>query len=673
MEHLSHPCQHHVKKNDAETRSKFYSRLIFSLLGLASIVWLLVRIIPKPSRAEYPCMKVAAPIAGGFIASLFAPFVALYSFRKAGRLFRQSRYVLAAALGVCALIAAGFGLLKTDDTSDAMTLATDSLFVPSDLPNTPVGTARGIAPGRVVWMWDSTAARWDGTSNYWWTEQYTHQAVVDSMFSKSLCALTNQSTTTGAWTSLFQYFNVRHNKGAAGYQPGEKIAIKINLNNSSDGETGHNLSFAAPQAVLAVLRSLVHTVGVAPADISIYDCIRYVPDAIYTPCHAEFPDMHFVGWSNSNKREQRVRDTTTIHWSQPLTEEINGGDTVYLPTVVTKASYLINLATLKGHRYMGVTMCAKNHFGTLCVNENLGNAGLNSPHAAGVHFYSAVHDIVIAGSPEWTFTGRPMGSYNPMVDLMGNKYLGGNTLLFMVEALYAVETEGVHVSLASRWKSAPFNNHWTSSIFLSQDEVALESVGIDFIRNEASVNTNYATVYGSVDNFLHEAARADNPPSGTFYHPNGDTVRLPSLGVHEHWNNPTDRQYTRNLGTGLGIELVSLTGGVVTSVPTQQQVPSRFALAQNYPNPFNPSTNIGYTIASSKEQVAGSAKQVGMERVNLVVYDLLGREVAVLVDGYQTPGEHRVTFDARRLSSGEYFYKLTAGNNVQTRKMVLVK
>jgi hypothetical protein len=62
-----------------------------------------------------------------------------------------------------------------------------------------------------------------------------------------------------------------------------------------------------------------------------------------------------------------------------------------------------------------------------------------------------------------------------------------------------------------------------------------------------------------------------------------------------------------------------------------------------------------------------------MERVNLVVYDLLGREVAVLVDGYQTPGEHRVTFDARRLSSGEYFYKLTAGNNVQTRKMVLVK
>ncbi len=62
-----------------------------------------------------------------------------------------------------------------------------------------------------------------------------------------------------------------------------------------------------------------------------------------------------------------------------------------------------------------------------------------------------------------------------------------------------------------------------------------------------------------------------------------------------------------------------------------------------------------------------------MERVRLVVYDLLGREVAVLVDGYQTPGEHRVTFDARSLASGIYFYRLIAGGAVQTRKMALVR
>jgi parallel beta-helix repeat protein len=63
-------------------------------------------------------------------------------------------------------------------------------------------------------------------------------------------------------------------------------------------------------------------------------------------------------------------------------------------------------------------------------------------------------------------------------------------------------------------------------------------------------------VTGYPENYLHEMAQADNPPSGTFYDPEGDGVRLQSMGVHEHWNNPVDRQYSRNLGTGDGIELV---------------------------------------------------------------------------------------------------------------------
>ena len=57
------------------------------------------------------------------------------------------------------------------------------------------------------------------------------------------------------------------------------------------------------------------------------------------------------------------------------------------------------------------------------------------------------------------------------------------------------------------------------------------------------------------DDYLTEAAMADEPPSGTFYDPDGDGVRLESLGVHEHWNNPLDKKYSRNLGAGKGIEL----------------------------------------------------------------------------------------------------------------------
>ncbi|MBM4027972.1 MAG: hypothetical protein FJ280_21630, partial [Planctomycetes bacterium] len=58
--------------------------------------------------------------------------------------------------------------------------------------------------------------------------------------------------------------------------------------------------------------------------------------------------------------------------------------------------------------------------------------------------------------------------------------------------------------------------------------------------------------------YLHEAAPANQPPSGTKYDPEGDGTTLASMGVHEHWNNPKDRQYSRNLGTGKGIELVTI-------------------------------------------------------------------------------------------------------------------
>jgi hypothetical protein len=70
------------------------------------------------------------------------------------------------------------------------------------------------------------------------------------------------------------------------------------------------------------------------------------------------------------------------------------------------------------------------------------------------------------------------------------------------------------------------------------------------------MNSTITDVTGNPDNYMHEAAQADNPPSGTFYDPESDGTPLASLGVHEHWNNPVDKKYSRNLGTGDGIELV---------------------------------------------------------------------------------------------------------------------
>jgi hypothetical protein len=649
---------------------KGFSRFLIPLFGFIALLWILFRVIPKPSRAEYPCIKAATPIATGFLVYIVGLAAAIFSFQKAGHYFKKSKYTLASFLILSGITVSLFTILKTDNDTYAVSNSADSLFVPSDPPNTPMGMGNGIFPGRVVWIWDSTATSWNGQSGFWWDDNNTDQETVDSMLSKSLRALSGKSTDTEAWDALFRYFNAKHDKENLGYQPGEKIAIKINLNQMSEYNFSNpgNASFPSPQVILSLIRQLVYNAGVQAEDITFYDSNRYIPNAIFTKCKNEFPGVHFMGWRESNGRERYVRDTTNMHWSEDLKMEINGGQPAYLPTAVTQADYLINLANFKGHRYVGVTFCSKNHFGTISCDDNTGSPYQYAPHAAGLHPYVAVHDIIIPGSAEWTFSGRPMGTYNALVDLMGHKDLGGKTFLFLIDALYAAQTEGSAVTRQGKWVSAPFNNDWTSSLFLSQDNVAIESVGLDFFRTEAGVNPdNDTTVYGAVDNYLHEAALADNPPSGTVYDPEADGFRLQSLGVHEHWNNSVDKQYSRDLGTGEGIELVYL-GDAVTSVKEKWN-PTEFILLQNYPNPFNPTTSFEFRIS-----------KFGF--VTLKVFDLLGGEVATLISEEKHAGEYKVEFSAigrgKNLASGIYFARLIVktGNSKlseKTIKMVMTK
>lgn len=95
----------------------------------------------------------------------------------------------------------------------------------------------------------------------------------------------------------------------------------------------------------------------------------------------------------------------------------------------------------------------------------------------------------------------------------------------------------------------------------------------------------------------------------------------------------------------------------ITDIPA---IPAQFILMQNYPNPFNAQTNIRFVLTES-------------QIVQLSIYDILGREVQTLLDEYRQTGIHTVTFDASSLFSGVYFYQLQAGNEVDTKKMVLLK
>jgi lysophospholipase L1-like esterase len=116
---------------------------------------------------------------------------------------------------------------------------------------------------------------------------------------------------------------------------------------------------------------------------------------------------------------------------------------------------------------------------------------------------------------------------------------------------------------------------------------------------------------------------------------------------------------------------VHYTDPVQVNVPTdvkEKNTPATFALEQNYPNPFNPTTIISYHLPAPSG-VEGPAAS----NVQLVVYDLVGHEMALLVNERQSPGSYSVKFDATGLASGVYFYRLTAGNFVQAKSLMLLK
>ena len=119
-----------------------------------------------------------------------------------------------------------------------------------------------------------------------------------------------------------------------------------------------------------------------------------------------------------------------------------------------------------------------------------------------------------------------------------------------------------------------------------------------------------------------------------------------------------------NTGTVVGAcgTILRTTNAGVTFVeePGSRVVAPPFALHQNYPNPFNPSTTITYVLPKSSA-------------VRLTIYDVLGREVSVLVDERRNAGVHEVKFDASGLSSGVYFYRLRAGDFVETKTLLLVR
>ena len=399
----------------------------------------------------------------------------------------------------------------------------------------PYGKGIGAMPGRVVWYYAPASVTWDG-DGYWWSRDNFDETVAQQMVDEGIAALGGRDSAREGWNALFQAHNETRGKEGLAYQSGEKIAVKANINGSGvfdDDTSGKTqMSYTNPVLLKALLISLVEEADIAPSDITVYDVSRLFPDYMVEMCTEGILDgVNFV-----DRRNGVADENAPVHWSYTFSGAVN-----YLPTCVTEAEYLINLANLKGHSY-GITLCGKNHFGSF-INGN----AMRPPEGANLHQF---------------LTRNEMGIYSPLTDLMANKQLGGKTVLYMLDALICATSEGASITGEnSRWQQTPFNGNYTSSVFLSQDPVAIDSVGADFLMNEPAVTQRNGALRDNpnVENYLHEAGLVENAPSGNVYQ-NGAGETVMNLGVHEHWNHSSEKLYSRNLGKNEGIELIGIMG-----------------------------------------------------------------------------------------------------------------
>jgi hypothetical protein len=181
-----------------------------------------------------------------------------------------------------------------------------------------------------------------------------------------------------------------------------------------------------------------------------------------------------------------------------------------------------------------------------------------------------------------------------------------------------------------------------------------DSVWVRWLADTPSV-ISYWLEYATDSLFLHKMG--DSTLSDSSY-----TIRNLRSGDTYWW-----RVKARNISGWGPFSQARRFSVLFTGVQDENSTPTKFALHQNYPNPFNPLTIIKYTIAG------GGGSGLGARNTSLVVYDALGREVAVLVNERKQPGHYEVIFDGSKLSSGVYFYRMEAGSFVSTRKLLLVR
>lgn len=643
------------------TSKRIHPKIVFFIMGVFSTSWFLLRVIPKPSRAGYPCMQATAPFMSGFVLYLLSLGGSVVAFRRFRNSLAQKGFLLPGLFLISAIVFYLTSLILMRPSS----VSGNSTHLAGEFPpNSPIGTAKGIFPGRVVWMWDQDATNQDcsNTSNNdgvindgddaWFMLKNNNILVIDSMVIKSLLALTGASTNARAWDTLFRYYNINQGKGDVGFSAGEKIFLKINATSAHGGlaygryyadlSRNDNLTinpFSAetnPYLVLVMLRQLVWVAGVPQNMIIVGDPARNIYKEFYDLWYAEFPDVCYLGNDlihpeleiESLGRTPVALTSTDKFFFSDLGAVMPEAVTDKLFTVFEEIDYLINIPTMKAHATAGITLAAKNHFGSF-------------PRTWAMH----LHEGLMNGVDDPQRLGY--GLYRIQTDIMMHDLLSGKNLLMIVDALYPSDDA---LAVPVKWNSIPFGGDWCSSVFMSLDPVAIESVCHDFLRTEYNGPTIATSRpnWSGVDDYLHQAADSVNWPEGIVYNPDNDATIVASLGVHEHWNDSLHKQYTRDLETGNGIEFIKVhednTGIQSFQKPLNIQV---------FPNP-----SVGTVHLSGQ----------CLHTVTFKVLDLRGNQVlSGKFNSYP-----RTDLDIAQLPSGSYLLILISPEGVQQMKLIKI-
>jgi len=650
---------------------KISSKIIFIVMGIASTLWFLVRVIPKPQRAGYPCVKAAAPVMSGFVLYLLSLGGMTIFFKKAVSKFKKAQYLTGAfALIACFVLLAVFNWNSAQKVYSKTFGFTRGIL--PDGPNNPMGTGIGVVPGRVVWSWDPNATNENcknTISDAFFMARNNNNAVIAEMMDKSIKELAGKDNVKDAWDAIFKNFNERKTGTASGYSSGQTIFIKVNngqagwaINWSDLSETGttsqmtgtRNAAMAGttPSSVLAIVRELVDECQIPQENILIGEPMTHVYKSMYDAIHGAYPNVKILdkdGYTNLGRTKSEGWTYDEIYYS-------DGG--ILMPDAYSDklmkemfdADYMINAAALKAHARNGVSLNAKLHFGS--HGDHPGGYGFGSFYLHAGLICTVDNDVMTSG------VRGEYGMYRVLVDLMGHQKIGRNTVLFLVDGLWGgVEATDMPV----KWGMAPFISDFPSSLFISQDGVAIESVCLDFLRAEADKNRlfNDRPFFPAVDDYLHQAADKANWPKDLVYDPEGDGSEIKSLGVHEHWNNTTDKQYSKNLGAENGIELVKILKGAVTGIKDLEQ---NVISVNVFPNPCIENTTLSYQLETNS-----------MVSVSLVSAD--GKHIQLVRDEFRNSGKNTLRINTSQLVKGIYLCRLEtnsgANKNMQTVKLIV--